>query len=502
MSDDTLSNDGALQSRPMQPTRSVGGLLNNRRPLGSTPIPPSLQAKMAALAQRGAQSSASVDGAAAALARTVINDRPAMPGQLPASSPGPSRPTPTLGGLAARRKGAGLPKLSPNDVPGGMHLPPLGAGPQGAGLGGGRPLLDNEPRRGQSSQFATPFSNFGKIVDPSGALNFSGKAVLHAQGVNFSNGSSFSISMSQLQLEDELGKGAYGTVKKVLHKPTNVAMAMKEIRLELDESKLNAIIMELDILHRAISPEIIEFYGAFFIESCVYYCMEYMDAGSLDKLQGAGVPEDVLGRISGSMVRGLKFLKDELQIIHRDVKPTNVLVNSKGEIKLCDFGVSGQLEKSLAKTNIGCQSYMAPERIKGESQNNVGTYTVSSDVWSLGLSMIEMAIGRYPYPPETYANVFAQLTAIVHGDPPELPDTYSEDCRDFVNRCLHKVPEMRATYAELLDHQFMRQDRDRQVDMPKWVVGALDYRKRKHAEDRQKKLLLQDGSTSAPPGTS
>ena len=110
--------------------------------------------------------------------------------------------------------------------------------------------------------------------------------------------------------------------------------------------------------------------------------MEYMDAGSLDKLQGAGVPEDVLGRITGAMVRGLKFLKDELQIIHRgqyalllpyhttihidsgaDVKPTNVLVNRKGEIKLCDFGVSGQLEKSLAKTNIGCQSYMAVRMI-------------------------------------------------------------------------------------------------------------------------------------------
>ena len=75
--------------------------------------------------------------------------------------------------------------------------------------------------------------------------------------------------------------------------------------------------MELDILHRAVAPEIVEFYGAFFIESCVYYCMEYMDGGSLDKLQGAGVPEDVLGRITGSMVRGLKFLKDELQIMHR-----------------------------------------------------------------------------------------------------------------------------------------------------------------------------------------
>ena len=75
--------------------------------------------------------------------------------------------------------------------------------------------------------------------------------------------------------------------------------------------------MELDVLHRAVAPEIVEFYGAFFIESCVYYCMEYMDAGSLDKLQGAGVPEDVLARIAASMVRGLKFLKDELNIIHR-----------------------------------------------------------------------------------------------------------------------------------------------------------------------------------------
>jgi mitogen-activated protein kinase kinase len=75
--------------------------------------------------------------------------------------------------------------------------------------------------------------------------------------------------------------------------------------------------MELDILHRAVGPEIVEFYGAFFIESCVYYCMEYMDAGSLDKLYGAGVPEEMLARIAGSTVRGLKFLKDELQIMHR-----------------------------------------------------------------------------------------------------------------------------------------------------------------------------------------
>ncbi|CCM00056.1 uncharacterized protein FIBRA_02083 [Fibroporia radiculosa] len=534
MSDHVPAHDGpaprpppSTQPRPplpMQSNRSVAGLLNQRRPMASTPIPPSLQAKMAANAQRGQQSPAgtkTANGMAAAFARATLQDRPGVPLpplRAPASSPGPNRPgAAPIGGLAARRLKVGVPKLSPNDVPGGMHLPPMGAGPQGAGLGGGRPIVDDEPRRGAQNNFATPFSNFGKIVmlmtfrphlhlhpgvsrmllTPRTSRKWC-TAVLHATGVNFSNGSSFAINMSQLQLEDELGKGAYGTVKRVLHKPTNVAMAMKEIRLELDDSKLNAIIMELDILHRAVAPEIVDFYGAFFIESCVYYCMEYMDAGSLDKLEGAGVPEDVLGRITGSMVRGLKFLKDELQIIHRDVKPTNVLVNKKGEVKLCDFGVSGQLEKSLAKTNIGCQSYMAPERIKGESQNNVATYTVSSDVWSLGLSMIEMALGRYPYPPETYANVFAQLTAIVHGDPPELPESYSDASRDFVARCLHKVPEMRASYAELLNHPFMQQDRRRHVDMPKWVAAAKHYREQKVAEERQQKLLQNGTSHPAP----
>jgi mitogen-activated protein kinase kinase len=178
--------------------------------------------------------------------------------------------------------------------------------------------------------------------DPSGALNFGGKAVLHASGVDFSNGSSFAINMGEFRLDEELGRGNYGAVKKVLHKPTNVVMAMKvreyearvrdcmnswcihvfqEIRVELDGGKLNGIIMELDILHRAVAPEILEFYGAFFIESWVYYCMEYMDAGSLEQLQHDGIVEPVLARITQSMVRGLKFLKDELQVMHRGESP-------------------------------------------------------------------------------------------------------------------------------------------------------------------------------------
>ncbi|KAJ7287793.1 kinase-like protein [Mycena rebaudengoi] len=453
-----------------QKPKALTSLLQSRQ--NATPIPPGMQAKMEAFAKAKRGPAPSVDSTAAALQRTSLDSPVDAPNLRPAHSY--PAPRPRGGGMMGRRK----PNFTLKDIEG------AGATPHPA------------------------FSNFSKIVDLSGALNFSGKAVLHADGVDFSNGASFQINMTQLQLNEELGKGNYGTVKKVLHRPTNVYMAMKEIQLELSPAKLNGIIMELDILHRAVAPEIVEFYGAFTIESCVYYCMEYMDAGSLDKVLGIkttaqgggwegelgeGAPEDVLGRIASHMVRGLKFLKDNLQIMHRDVKPTNVLVNRKGHVKLCDFGVSGQLDNSVAKTNIGCQTYFAPERIQGTTtgadvQDAFNTYTVSSDVWSLGLSIIEVAMGRYPYPPETYSNVFAQLQAIVHGEPPQLPAKkektdgdpfeceFSEEARDWVRCCLIKDPTRRATYAELLEHPFLVADAQREVNMPAWVAGALGRR--------------------------
>ncbi|KXN91006.1 Protein kinase wis1 [Leucoagaricus sp. SymC.cos] len=410
----------------------------------------------------------------------------------------PNGPPPTAESATPATNGDANPDENSNNPPSSATTANQAQNPpfiNRARLGAGRPSGIDSPQAGSSQppkrpvDFGSPFANFSRIVDPSGTLNFNGKAILHAEGVNFSSGAKFNISMDQLKLNEELGKGNYGTVKKVLHVPTNVYMAMKEIRLELDQAKLNGIMMELEVLHRAVAPEIVEFYGAFFIESCVYYCMEYMDAGSLDKLQGVGVPEGVLGCIARSMVKGLKFLKDNLNIIHRDVKPTNVLVNRVGEVKLCDFGISGQLEKSLAKTNIGCQSYMAPERIKGESQNNLGTYTVASDVWSLGLSMIEIGMGRYPYPPETYSNVFAQLTAIVHGEPPELPEEkYTTVARDFVAGCLMKTPSERSTYQQLSDHPFLSDVNLKDVDMGGWVAKALEYREEQHEEQRVKML--------------
>lgn len=380
-----------------------------------------------------------------------------MPGNMPAnfrpvahnfvSAPVvPKLPVKGGGGLSARR---------------GMKLP--------GGLPGSEP---GSPAMTLSNATGVPaapadkpdnlFSKFSNIVDTkNGTLNFAGKAVIHGQGIDFSSGNNFSISLDEVDTLEELGKGNYGTVYKVRHsrpkmrrpglglagnkiqsaspivtshdidasldssfKPTasstGVVMAMKELRLELDEAKFAAIIMELDILHRCLSPYIIDFYGAFFQEGAVYICIEFMDGGSIDKIYGDGIPEGVLKKITYATTQGLKTLKDDHNIIHRDVKPTNILVNTKGQVKICDFGVSGNLVASIAKTNIGCQSYMAPERISGGGMSQAGagggTYSVQSDIWSLGLSIIECAMGRYPYPPETYNNIFSQLNVSFTGN--------------------------------------------------------------------------------------
>jgi mitogen-activated protein kinase kinase len=346
-----------------------------------------------------------------------------------------------MGGLAAKRGIKG----------GGMKLSDAAGPPQPASADGSH----SSPQ--PSNDSGSAFNRYSNIIDTKkGTLNFENKAVIHGGGIEFTSGTSFSISLDEVDSMEELGKGNYGTVYKVRHtrpkmrKPgqglrgtmssrhsatsissiasddstasapaatgTGIVMAMKEIRLELDDAKFAAIIMELDILHRCISPFIVSFYGAFFQEGSVYICLEFMDGGSVDKLYGDGIPEAVLKKITLSTVMGLMCLKDEHNIIHRDVKPTNVLVNTRGQVKICDFGVSGNLVASIAKTNIGCQSYMAPERISGGGVAQAGanpgggTYSVQSDIWSLGLTTIECAMGRYPYPPETYNNIFSQLS--------------------------------------------------------------------------------------------
>ncbi|KAI8904352.1 kinase-like domain-containing protein [Gorgonomyces haynaldii] len=311
---------------------------------------------------------------------------------------------------------------------------------------------------------ASPFSAFGDIMSPSGELVFAGKAMIDKQGVQFENGQKYSIKMSDLQVERMLGKGQYGVVQLVKHLPTNIYMAMKEVRLELQKSKLDTILMELSVLHRSKSEFIVDFYGAFCVESCVYVCIEYMDGGSIDGLYKGGIQEPIVAKIVYSIVQGLHFLKSELNIIHRDVKPSNILMNTQGKVKLCDFGVSGQLVQSMAKTNIGSQSYMPPERIIRKEN-----YSAKSDVWSLGITAVEMATGSFPFAGDKFDSVFAQLNAIVIEAAPTFPAHFSPSAQEFLSLCLVKDPTKRPTYPEMLQHPWLVEASTSNVDLAQFV---------------------------------
>uniref|UniRef100_A0A1I7WGA6 mitogen-activated protein kinase kinase n=1 Tax=Heterorhabditis bacteriophora TaxID=37862 RepID=A0A1I7WGA6_HETBA len=176
------------------------------------------------------------------------------------------------------------------------------------------------------------------------------------------------LSEDVLENEGELGHGNGGVVHKVSHKKNGVTMARKLVHLEVKPSVRQQIIKELSVLHKCNSPYIVGFYGAFIDNNDISICMEYMDGLSLDiVMKKVGrLPEKFVGRISVAVVRGLTYLKDEIKILHRGY---------------------------MANSFVGTRSYMAvPERLTGSH------YSIQSDIWSFGLSLVELLVGRYPVP--------------------------------------------------------------------------------------------------------
>uniref|UniRef100_A0A671FVI8 Dual specificity mitogen-activated protein kinase kinase 2 n=3 Tax=Rhinolophus TaxID=49442 RepID=A0A671FVI8_RHIFE len=311
----------------------------------------------------------------------------------------------------------------------------------------------------------------------------------------------------------ELGAGNGGVVTKVQHRPSGLIMARKLIHLEIKPAIRNQIIRELQVLHECNSPYIVGFYGAFYSDGEISICMEHMDGGSLDQVlkEAKRIPEEILGKVSIAVLRGLAYLREKHQIMHRDVKPSNILVNSRGEIKLCDFGVSGQLIDSMANSFVGTRSYMSPERLQGTH------YSVQSDIWSMGLSLVELSIGRYPIPPPDAKEleaifgrpmvdgaegephsisprprppgrpisghgmdsrpamaIFELLDYIVNEPPPKLPSgVFTQDFQEFVNKCLIKNPAERADLKMLMNHAFIKRSEVEEVDFAGWLCKTL-----------------------------
>uniref|UniRef100_A0A3P9NRC4 mitogen-activated protein kinase kinase n=1 Tax=Poecilia reticulata TaxID=8081 RepID=A0A3P9NRC4_POERE len=235
---------------------------------------------------------------------------------------------------------------------------------------------------------------------------------------------------------------------------------LQVIPLDITVELQKQIMSELEILYKCDSSYIITFFSAFFVENRISICTEFMDGGSLDVYKR--IPEHVLGRIAVAVVKGLTYLWS-LKILHRDVKPSNMLVNTRGQVKLCDFGVSTQLVNSIAKTYVGTNAYMAPERISGEQ------YGIHADVWSVGISFMEP---------------LQLLQCIVDEDPPVLPvGQFSEKFVHFITQCMRKNPKERPAPNNLLDHSFIIQYNDGNAEVVSmWVCRCLEERRSQQAQ--------------------
>lgn len=296
------------------------------------------------------------------------------------------------------------------------------------------------------------------------------------------NGKEYDCKAEDLKDLGELGRGAYGVVQKMMLESTETTMAVKRITYSFNDKEQKRALMDLDVSMRVTEcPFTVHFYGALFREGDVWICMELMRT-SLDKLYKCvysvpdrRIPENVLGKLTRAVVEALDHLHT-LNIIHRDVKPSNILINDAGEFKLCDFGISGQLVNSLAKTmDAGCKPYMAPERIN-PSKDAPG-YDIRSDVWSLGITVIELGTGKFPY--AQWRTPFEQLKQVVHEPAPRLDEggLFSNECCQLVNSCLEKDYKDRPNYTQLKANAFIKKYETEDVDVATWarpILAELD----------------------------
>ncbi|KAJ1367890.1 Serine/threonine-protein kinase cst-1 [Parelaphostrongylus tenuis] len=246
----------------------------------------------------------------------------------------------------------------------------------------------------------------------------------------------------------KLGEGSYGSVHKAIHRESGHTLAIKKVPVDTD---LQEIIKEISIMQQCDSKYVVKYYGSYFKNSDLWIVMEYCGAGSVSdimRLRRKTLTEREMSAVLRDTIQGLRYLHD-LKKIHRDIKAGNILLNTEGQAKLADFGVAGQLTDTMAKRNtvIGTPFWMAPEVIE-----EIG-YDTKADIWSLGITAIEMAEGRPPY---ADIHPMRAIFMIPTKPPPTFkkPDEWSEEFNDFIKQCLVKKPEDRKTASQLVEHAF------------------------------------------------
>lgn len=263
----------------------------------------------------------------------------------------------------------------------------------------------------------------------------------------------FAIDPADIEVDQTnlLGRGAGGVVAMGVHKSSGTSLAIKVVRVE-DKAKRSQLITELHYLLRMKSHFLIQLYAAYVHKEtgCVHVALEYMDYGSLYdvKQRTQIVPEGMLALMMMQILEGLKALHLNY-IVHRDVKLGNILVNSRGCVKVTDFGISKKLgDNAFCDTFVGTATHMSPERVLGED------YSFAADIWSLGLCVYELASGIYPY--GSVASFPVLFDNLCNKPEPRLPaDKFSPGLCDFTFQQLQRQPDKRATAIQLQAHKWI-----------------------------------------------
>ncbi|XP_059687355.1 serine/threonine-protein kinase 10-like [Gavia stellata] len=299
----------------------------------------------------------------------------------------------------------------------------------------------------------------------------------------------------------ELGDGAFGKVFKAQNKVTGALAAAKVIDTPSEE-ELEDYVVEIEILACCDHPNITKLLDALYWDGRLWILVEFCPGGAVDaailELE-KGLTEEQIRAACKQLLLALQYLHG-CKIIHRDVKAGNVLLTLDGDVKLADFGVSAKNSSTVQRrvSFIGTPYWMAPEVVQCETSKE-SPYSYKADIWSLGITLIEMAEMEPPY---HELNPLRVLLKITKSQPPTLrhPKRWSEDFKDFLRKSLEKSPEARWSASQLLQHPFVAGISDKRPLRELVAEARADVLEEEDEEEGPVPLPGQEhGESSCPP---